>query len=167
MLSDILLALLVLGAGAFFAYRASPVAQAVLFGSAMLASGLLFLPGEQITGLVGAEGIGWLRRWAAHTPFDISQWTHFLIFAWLGLLLWLGRVDLRGWKAWAMVAVLAIAAELAQGLAPGRAPRLDDVVTNLVGGVTGLLLGSALGVLLASMLQRLRPRLGKQSDAER
>lgn len=80
----------------------------------------------------------------ADTPWELSEWLHFLIFAWLGLLLWLGRVDLRGWKAWALVAVLAIAAELAQGLAPGRAPRLDDVVTNLVGGVTGILLGMAL-----------------------
>ena len=56
-------------------------------------------------------------------------------------LVWLCRADLRGWKAWGLVVVLAVAAELAQDLAPGRSPRVDDVLLNLAGGMVGLLLG--------------------------
>ena len=52
----------------------------------------------------------------------------------------LGRADLRNWKGWALVVVLAVAAELAQDLAPGRSPRLDDVLLNLAGGMAGIVL---------------------------
>ena len=52
---------------------------------------------------------------------------------------------------WGLVAVLAVAAELAQGLAPGRAPRVDDVFLNLAGGMAG--------ILLAIVTRRLLKRL--------
>src|SRR5690606_33571830 len=104
------------------AWRSGPVARVVLFGSAMLVSGLLFLPGSQLAGLVGRDAMRCAEGWAAKTPWAVSDWMHFLIFAWLGLLLWLARADFRGWKGWALVTGLAVAAEVAQGLAPAREP---------------------------------------------
>lgn len=142
-MTDLLLAVLAMVVGVALAWRAGPVARVVLFGSAMLVSGLLFMPGEQIVGVVGPGGVRVLRGLAGRTPWDVSDWTHFLIFVWLGLLLWLARADLRGWKGWALVVVLAIAAELAQGLAPSREPRMDDVLVNLAGGMLGVVLGIA------------------------
>ena len=85
-----------------------------------------------------------MRRLAAPTPWDVAEWVHFLIFLWLGLLLWLGRADLRNWKGWALVIALAAGAELAQGLAPNREPRLGDVFLNVAGGMAGILLAIAL-----------------------
>ncbi|MBB1472217.1 VanZ family protein [Luteimonas sp. MC1782] len=142
--SDLALAVLVLAVGWFLARRGSIFARVLIFGSALLISALLFLPGPQISGAVGADGLIFLRQLAAHTPWGVSEWVHFLIFMWLGFLLWLVRADLRGWKAWTLVAVLSVGAELAQDLAPGRAPRLDDVLLNLAGGMAGILLGIAL-----------------------
>lgn len=142
--SDLLLAVLVLGVGIWLSRRGRPLVRLILFASALLVSALLFLPGAQITGVVGPEGIVQMRRWAAQTPWNVSEWVHFLIFLWLGLLLWLGRPDLRNWKGWGLVVVLAVAAELAQDLAPGRSPRLDDVLLNLAGGMVGVLLGIGL-----------------------
>ena len=140
-LTDVLLALLALAVGLVLAWRARGPTRLLVFGSAVLVSGLLFMPGEQITGLVGKAGIRSLKALAGQTPWDISEWTHFLIFVWLGLLLWLARADLRGWRAWGLVTVLAVAAELAQGLAPEREPRVDDALLNLAGGMVGILLG--------------------------
>ncbi|WP_132999559.1 VanZ family protein [Luteimonas arsenica] len=140
-MTDILLAVVALVVGVVLARRAGPVARVLLFGSAMLVSGLLFMPGEQITGFIGRDGELFLRRLAAHTPWGVSDWTHFLIFVWLGLLLWLARADLRGWKGWMLVVGLAVAAELAQGLTPSREPRVDDVLVNLAGGMVGVVMG--------------------------
>ncbi|TWT21105.1 VanZ family protein [Luteimonas marina] len=145
---DLLLAVLALAVGVALAWRAGPLARLALFGSAMLVSGLLFMPGEQITGVIGPDGVRFLRRLAGRTPWEVSDWTHFLIFAWLGLLLWLARADLRGWKGWALVVGLAVAAEWAQGLTPSREPRVDDVLVNLIGGMLGVVLG--IGVRLAT-----------------
>lgn len=138
--SDLLLAVLVLAVGWFLARRGRPLVRVLVFSSALVVSALLFLPGAQIRGVVGADGIGLLGRLAAQTPWSVAEWVHFLIFLWLGLLLWLGRADLRNWKGWALVVVLAVAAELAQDLAPGRSPRLDDVLLNLAGGMAGIVL---------------------------
>jgi len=153
-LTDALLAVLALVVGLALAWGAKGPVRALVFGTALLVSGLLFMPGEQITGLVGKDGIGAMREVAGRTPWDVSDWTHFLIFVWLGLLLWLARADLRGWKAWALVVVLAVAAELAQGLAPARAPRVDDVLLNLAGGMAGLV--AAIAGLGLSRLFRTR-----------
>lgn len=142
--SDLLLGALVLAVGWFLSRRGGTLVRMLIFASALLVSALLFLPGAQITGAVGPEGIGVLRRLAAQTPWSVSEWAHFLIFLWLGLLLWLGRADLRNWKGWAVIVVLAVAAELAQDLAPGRSPRLDDVLLNLAGGMAGIVLGIVL-----------------------
>lgn len=139
--SDVLLAVLALGVGLALAWRSGRVARIVLFASAIFVSGLLFLPGSQLTAIIGKDAVRGLTRLAAATPWSVSDWMHFVIFAWLGLLLWVGRVDLRGWRAWILVVVLAVAAELAQGLAPDRESRLDDVLLNLAGGMVGLLTG--------------------------
>ncbi|MGY1457333.1 VanZ family protein [Luteimonas sp. A534] len=153
--SDLLLGAMALAVGLLLAWRSGPVARLLLFGSAMAVSALLFLPGEQITGFLGKDGVRALRQMAASTPWDVSEWTHFVIFVWLGLLVWLCRRDLRGWQAWGLVAVLAVSAELAQGLAPGREPRLDDVLLNIAGGMAGLLIGLVI-IALCGVRQRRR-----------
>lgn len=138
-MGDLFLAALALAVGLVLSWRSDPSARLLVFGSAVIISALLFLPGEQITGAIGREAVAVLGRLAGRTPWGISDWTHFLVFAWLGFLLWLARADLRGWKAWALVIGLAVAAELAQGLAPGRSPRVDDVLLNLAGGMLGII----------------------------
>lgn len=149
--TDVLLGVLALAVGLFLARRGSPLTRVLVFGSALVVSALLFLPGGQITGFVGRDGIGLMRRLAAHTPWAPAEWVHVLIFLWLGLLLWLGRADLRNWKGWALVAVLAVAAEVAQVLTPEREPRVGDVLLNLAGGMAG--------IVLAILLRRVARRL--------
>ncbi|MBJ7574380.1 VanZ family protein [Luteimonas sp. MC1828] len=149
--TDLLLGAMALVVGLLLAWRSGPVARVALFGSAMVMSALLFLPGEQITGLLGKDGVGALHQFAARTPLDVSEWTHFVIFVWLGLLVWLCRADLRGWKAWGLVVGLAVAAELTQGLAPAREPRVDDVLLNLAGGMAGLLVGVGITVVSSAL----------------
>lgn len=143
-LSDLLLGVMVLAVGWFLARRGRPLTRLLMFASALLVSALLFLPGQQITGLVGPDGISYLRWLAARTPWGVSEWVHFLIFLWLGFLLWLGRADLRNWKGWALMMVLAVGAEMAQALAPNREPRVGDVLLNLAGGMAGTLLAIGL-----------------------
>ena len=91
-----------------------------------------------------------MEAWARKTPWQLSDWIHFAIFSWLGVLLWLGRPDLRGWKAWLAIVVLAVAAELAQILSPDRQARLDDVLLNLGGGM--------LGVVVGILIRQMRPK---------
>lgn len=146
--TDVLLALMALGVGCVLAWRSGPVARVVLFASAMLVSAMLFLPGSQLTSIVGRDTTRWLERLASTTPWPLSDWMHFAIFVWLGVLVWLGRPDMRGWKGWALMVVLAVAAEASQGLAPDREPRLDDVLLNLAGGMAGLLIGIAMAATL-------------------
>lgn len=149
--TDVLLGVLALAVGLFLARRGSPLTRVLVFGSALVVSALLFLPGGQITGFIGRDGIGLMGRLAAHTPWAPAEWVHVLIFLWLGLLLWLGRADLRNWKGWALVAVLAVAAEVAQVLTPEREPRVGDVLLNLAGGMAG--------IVLAILLRRVARRL--------
>lgn len=145
---DVLLGVMALVVGLFLARRARPVVAVILFASAIAVAAMLFLPGSQLTSIIGGDGVRLLNRLSAATPWSVAEWMHVLIFAWLGLLLWLGRRDLRGWKAWFLVVILAIASELAQGLTPGREPKLEDVLLNLAGGMAGILLGIALRKLI-------------------
>lgn len=135
-----LLAVLIFGVSTLLGSKSSRVAQVLLFASALLVSGLLFLPGTQLVGVVGVETVAYLEGQAARTPWSLPNWVHFLVFGWLGFLLWMCRPDLRGWKAWGLLALLAASAELAQVLVPDRESRLHDVLLNLVGGASGLLL---------------------------
>lgn len=154
--TDVLLGALVLAVGLFLVRRGSALTRVLMFGSALVVSALLFLPGEQITGFVGRDGIGWMRRLAGYTPWAAAEWVHVLIFLWLGLLLWLGRPDLRNWRGWVLVAVLAVAAELAQWLTPGREPRVGDVLLNLAGGMTGIMLAILIRRWARSLQERRR-----------
>lgn len=147
---DLLLALLALGVGVYLAWGSGPVARVLLFATSILVAAMLFLPGSQLSAIIGADTVAGLKQAAAHTPWGMSEWLHFGIFVWLGLVVWLGRPDLRGWKAVVLVAGLAVAAEVAQGLAPERAPRVGDVVLNLAGGFVGLSLGVVARVLMKS-----------------
>ena len=70
------------------------------------------------------------------------------MFAWLGLLVWLARAELRSWLGLGLVACLGAAAELAQWLADGREPGLGDACLNVVGGMCGVVLGAAVRGLL-------------------
>lgn len=151
--SDVLLAVMALGVGCVLAWSSGVVARVLLFGSAMLVSAMLFLPGSQLTVFIGADAVNSLKRAVADTPWRLSDWLHVAIFAWLGFLVWLGRPDLRGWKAWSLLVVLAIAAELAQGLTPSREMRFDDVLLNLAGGMCGLLLAMG-GLALTHVTRR-------------
>lgn len=144
---EIVLAALALVVGVALAWRSGPGARLLLFVSAVLVSAMLFLPGSQLTALIGKDTVKALERVVADTPWRLSDWLHFVIFAWLGMLLWLGRKDLRGWKAWGLVVVLAVAAEVAQMLTPQRSPRVDDVLLNLTGGMVGLLMGMAVAAM--------------------
>lgn len=139
-LYQLLLGAMVLGVAWLLARRGRPLVRVLVFASALVVSALLFLPGSQIRATVGRDALSLMSNLAASTPWAVAEWVHFLIFLWLGLLLWLGRADLRNWKGWALVVVLAVAAELAQDLAPGRSPRLDDVLLNLAGGMAGIVL---------------------------
>lgn len=136
---NLLLAALILAVSTLLATKSSRVARGILFASALLMSGMLFLPGAQLVGVAGVETVASLEALAARTPWSLPDWVHFLVFSWLGFLLWMCRPDLRGWKAWGLLAVLASATELVQDLAPDREPGLGDVLLNLVGGTIGLL----------------------------
>lgn len=149
--SELILAAMALAVGVALAWRSGPLARVTLFVSAVLVAAMLFLPGSQLVALIGKDSVRALDRVVADTPWSLSDWLHFVIFVWLGLALWLGRVDLRGWKAWALIVVLAVAAEVAQGLAPDRSPRLDDVLLNLAGGMAGLLTGIVVAAVVAKL----------------
>ena len=157
--SELILAALALLVGVALAWRSGPLERVMLFLSALLISAMLFLPGSQLVGLLGKDSVRALERLVSVTPWSLSDWLHFVIFGWLGLALWLGRADLRGWEAWLLVVVLAVAAEVAQGLAPDRAPRLDDVLLNLAGGMAGLLFG--IGAVALTRTFRGRGTMGR------
>ena len=148
---QLLLGVMVLGIAWFLARRGRPLVRALVFLSALVVSALLFLPGGFIRRTVGRDALTVMGDLAAHTPWAVAEWVHFLIFLWLGLLLWLGRSDLRNWKGWGLMTVLAVGAEMAQALAPNREPRMGDVLLNLAGGVAGI----ALAILLRKLLRRL------------
>lgn len=141
---QLLLGAMVLGIAWFLARRGRPLVRVLVFLSALVVSALLFLPGGSIHRAVGRDVVTAMGDLAAHTPWAVAEWVHFLIFLWLGLLLWLGRSDLRNWKGWGLMMLLAVGAEMAQALAPNREPRLGDVMLNLAGGMAGILL--AIGV---------------------
>lgn len=152
--TDILLACLALVVGAVLAWRSVPVVRGLVFASTLLMSGLLFLPGEQLVSLVGREWVAALDRWAAATPWALSEWAHLLIFFWLAFLLWLGHKGARDWRGLALLVFLAVAAECAQILTPGREPRLMDVAVNLLGAAIGVLAATAVRKVVAAYRRR-------------
>lgn len=145
--ADLVLGALALAAGVVLAWRGTPLFRAVLFLAALAISAMAFLPGPQLVALAGRDTVTVLERWARATPWGVPEWAHFAGFLGLGLLLWLGRADLRGMRGLVLLALLCAGAELAQGLTPGREPRLDDIALNLAGAAAGVALAIGLRAL--------------------
>lgn len=148
--SDVLLAVLAVGVAALLARGSHPVIAILLVASALAVSALLFLPTNMLGNLVGMDRVHHFYRLTRATPFNPPEWIHIIVFAWLGLLIWLGRATMRSWVGLALIVALGVAAELAQWLADGREPGLEDAALNVGGGL--------LGVLLAVGLRRLFKR---------
>lgn len=141
--ADLLLAVLALGVAFYLARGTHPVVAALLVVSALIVSAILFLPTPVVTGWVGMDRVNYLYHLARRTPLYSSDWVHVIAFTWLGLLIWLGRRDLRSWRGALAIGALAIAAEVGQWLADGREPSVWDAVLNLFGAAIGIALGSA------------------------
>lgn len=139
--SDVLLAALAIGVAAMLARGSHPVIAVLLVASALAVSALLFLPTELLRNLAGMEYVDHFDHLARSTPLDLAEWVHIIVFAWLGLLIWLGRATMRSWVGLALIAALGVAAELAQWLADGREPGLEDAALNVAGGLLGVLFG--------------------------
>ncbi|MGY1425102.1 VanZ family protein [Lysobacter sp. A289] len=144
-LTDAVLLALALGVSLWLGRGSGRSGQVLLVLSALAISALLFLPTAWLQTAAGPSLMSSLEVVAARLSWELSDAVHFLIFVWLALLLRVLRRDLRGWRGIAVLLVLAVAAELTQGLTSGREVRLDDVAINLLGAGTGLLL--AAGVL--------------------
>ena len=132
------LAVLALGAAFLLARGSHLLAGVLLVASALAISALLFLPTPLLSDWAGAERIEVLDRLAGRTLLPAPEWVHIIAFAWLGLLVWLGRGDLRTPRGIVLVAVFALVAELAQWLAGGREPSLWDAALNVVWGAIGI-----------------------------
>lgn len=136
--ADLLLTALALGAAILLARGSHPVAAVLLVMSALVVSAALFLPTSMLTGWLGRDRIGQLYGLARGTWFDPPEWIHFFAFAWLGLLIYLARRDLRNWRGFALVVALGLIAELMQWLTDGREPMLEDAALNVVAGLLGM-----------------------------
>ncbi|GAB2619345.1 VanZ family protein [Novilysobacter erysipheiresistens] len=145
-LAALVLLILVIVVSLWVGRHSSPVARAVLVGSALAISALLFLPTWVLRRIAGRERVESLQAAAQTMSLTLPDIVHFVAFAALAALLWTLRPDLRGWRGVAVLMVLAVAAELTQVLTSRREPRLGDVAINLV--------GAAVGVLLARMFVR-------------
>lgn len=137
---DLLLAILAIGVAVLLARGSHPLIATLLVVSALAVSALLFLPTGMLGDWVGMHRVHSLYRLTRATPLNPPEWIHIIAFAWLGLLIWLGRASLRGWHGLVLIAALGVAAELAQWLADGREAGVKDAVLNIVGGLLGVLL---------------------------
>ena len=152
---DIVVLLMVRAVTVWLAWGRWPLAAAARVLTSLLVSAALFLPGAQVRGLVGSTVVGWAYQFARETPWSVGQMAHFLGFAWMALLLWLLRPDLRVLRAVGVLVLLAVFSELVQGALDWREAHLADVQVNLMGAVLGLALG-VLVTLLARAWRRLR-----------
>lgn len=137
-LIDVLLLVLVLVVSAWIARGSHPAARLVLLGSSLGISAALFLPASFLAEVAGADGLSWLESVASTFSWTLSDGAHFVAFLWLAVVLWTLRPDLRGWRAIAWLGVLAVAAELVQGLTVERSVRTADVGVNLLGAAIGV-----------------------------
>lgn len=149
-----LVLVMVLGVTVWLAWGRRPLAAVVLVLTSLVFSAALFLPGGQVRSLFGATLVGWIYVFASHTPWSAGQWAHFLGFAWMGLLLWLLRPDLRVLRVIGVLVLLAVFSELVQGVLDWREAHLADVQVNLIGAAAGVLLGG-LATLVARGWRRL------------
>lgn len=142
--ADALLALLAVGVAILLARGSHPLIGALLVASAVAVSALLFLPTEMLGNWVGMDRVHRSYHLTRSTPLNPPEWIHIIAFAWLGLLIWLGRANFRSWCGLVLIVGLGAAAELAQWLADGREPSVGDAALNVAGGLLGVLLAIAL-----------------------
>lgn len=141
---DVLLAVLAIGVATLLARGSHPLVAVLLVASAFAVSALLFLPTGMLGNLVGMDRVHRFYSLTRATPFNPPEWIHIIVFAWLGLLVWLGQRKMRSWIGLMLIAFLGVAAELAQWLADGREPSFGDAALNVAGGLLGVLLAIAL-----------------------
>nr|WP_246606661.1 VanZ family protein [Lysobacter antarcticus] len=146
-----MLAVLAFGVAILLARGSHPLIGTLLIVSALTVSALLFLPTGMLVDWLGIERVNRLLDQTSPTPLDLSDWIHFSAFAWLGLLIWLARGEVRNGRGVMLVAALGIAAEVSQWLTDGRQPKVEDAVLNVAGGMVGLLAG----ILLAKLWRNL------------
>ncbi|TXK64566.1 hypothetical protein FU658_06750 [Alkalisalibacterium limincola] len=143
------------GVSVWLAWGRRPLAAVALVLTSLVFSAALFLPGGQVRSLFGATLVGLVYQLAAALPWSAGQVAHFVGFAWMALLLWLLRPDLRVLRVMGVLVLLAVFSELVQGLLDWREAHLADVQVNLLGAAAGLVLGG-LGTLLAMAWRRAR-----------
>jgi len=146
--ADLLLAVMAIALAFLLARGSHPAVACMLVASALAVSALLFLPSGMLGDWVGMDHVQRLYALTRPTPLDPPEWIHVVAFAWLGLLIWLGRAGLRGWPGLLLITCLGVGAELAQWLADGRGASLGDAALNVAGGVCGMLLAIAARYLL-------------------
>lgn len=150
-----LVLVMVMAVTLWLAWGRRPLAAVMLVLTSLVFSAALFLPGGQVRGLFGTTLVGWAYRFAGELPWSMGQVAHFVGFAWMALLLWLLRPDLRVLRVMGVLVLLAVFSELVQGLLDWREAHLADVQVNLMGAAAGLVLGG-LGTLLAMAWRRVR-----------
>lgn len=141
--TDAVLVALALGVSLWLGRGSGRLGRWLLVLSALAISALLFLPTGWLRTAMGPGVMASLEAFAAQWSWELSDAVHFLVFAWLAFLLRVLRRDMRGWRGVAVLVVLAVAAELTQGLTAGRQVRLDDIAINLLGAGVGLVLAEA------------------------
>lgn len=141
--ADLLLAVLALGFAVLLARGSHPVVALLLIASALGVSAILFLPTAMLGDWFGMDRVHRLYGLTRSTPLDPPEWIHLSAFAWLGLLIWLARKDLRGWRGVALVGGMGVAAELSQLLTGGRQARMEDAAFNVLGGMAGIVVAWA------------------------
>lgn len=137
-LPNVLLAAAVLLVTAWLGRRAAPRAQMTLWLSALVVSAGMFLPMNELRALMPASVLRSLESAVAALSWSLADVAHLVAFAWLAILLWTLRPELRGWRTVVVLAILAVAAELMQGLTAEREAGVGDVGVNLLGAGLGL-----------------------------
>lgn len=140
LLTGLVLLVLALAVSLWVGRHSSPLGRAVLVGTALAISALLFMPTWVLRRVAGRELVDALGDTARSMSLQLPDVVHLLAFVVLAVLLWTLRTDLRGWRGVALLTVLAVAAEATQVLTANREPRIGDVVLNLIGVGVGLLL---------------------------
>jgi hypothetical protein len=152
--AELLLTVLALAVALFLARGNHPVVAALLVVSVLGVSAILFQPTPILADWFGMARVHRLYGLTRSTPLDPPEWIHLFAFAWLGLLVWLARKDVRSWRGIALIAGLGIAAELSQWLTGGRMPKLEDAALNVFGGLSGVLVARAVRACTARVRRR-------------
>lgn len=147
MLDDVVIAMAALAVAACLGASARPRARLVLFISALLISAALFLPLTLLRASLPLPVMRALESLAHALHATVPELAHLLIFSWLAWALWTLRPDWRGWRTIAVLVVLAIGSELAQGLTVERHPRVSDVGIDLLAEAVGLVIAITLTAL--------------------